>query len=123
MAQPTADEIAAKKLKDEQDAAAAKTVNYNKEYEEIELKVESFMKVVAGGGETLNYHMCKFGDVRKTVKIEPKRAEQLNRAFEVRKVIYWEVGTEKPKAIKRKSVTDDVTGQLIWEDTNITELK
>lgn len=93
-------------------------VNHNVEYGEYKLTVETAMKKKRDGGEELNFHLCEVGKKVKSVWIEPKRAEILNRAFEIRKLIYIKVGQPVPDKIKRIAAEDE-DGNAIWKDEYI----
>lgn len=97
-------------------ATEQQPVNYNKKYRELKLDVEAVMKKTREGAETINFYKCDVGKEIKTVMIEKHRADQMNRAFESRRIIYWPFEEPVPTAIKRISKYDEETGETFWKD-------
>ena len=67
------------------------------------------------GGEKLRHHIGEVGKVVKTVRIEPKRAKDLNRTWETRQIIYWEEDQPLPDSLKR-SPGEDEQGDFKWKE-------
>ncbi len=83
------------------ESAPAQPENANREYGEYKISVEIKMKKLKGGGEELDHYIGEVGKKVKTVRIEPKRAEQMNKQWENRKIIYLDIAKPIPDTIKR----------------------
>lgn len=93
-------------------------INYNVDYLECKIDVEPKMKKVPGGGDAVDYYMGEVGKTIKTVAIEPRRADILNRAWHTRKQIYLRKSDGKPEKIKRIP-SEDEEGNFYWKDEQI----
>lgn len=104
--------------KNETTQAVEQPANYNVDYLECKIDVEPKMKKIPGGGEAIDYYIGEVGRTIKTVAIEPKRAETLNRSWHSRKIIYLKKSDGKPEKIKRIPMEDE-GGGCYWDDQYI----
>lgn len=95
--------------------------NANKSYKECKLTVETVMEPQQDGSEKLSHYVMEPGKVIKTVKIEPHRAQQLNRSAHTRKIIYLPESDEMPAKIHRSYKWDKSVKDFLLVDEFIKE--
>lgn len=97
-------------------------LGHNKQYTEYKLDIETKMKT-ENGAQVFSMHIADVGKETRKCRVEPHRAERLNRNWHTRRFILIESSKPKPEKIKRRYSTFDEREETgaEWHDEFIFE--